>query len=77
MFCEKFENARRQNFWSLMTERKLPAPSRLEWDKLMETDGKVRSDLTAFQRFILEQEETMAESHGAGRKYEPRRGVHH
>ncbi|KRZ75006.1 hypothetical protein T10_6967 [Trichinella papuae] len=46
---------------------RITAASRIEWDKRVKADERLRSDLTAFQRFIQEQAEAMAESHGAGR----------
>ncbi|KRZ75666.1 hypothetical protein T10_11403, partial [Trichinella papuae] len=46
---------------------RITAASRIEWDKRVMADERLRSDLTAFQRFIREQAEAMAESHGAGR----------
>ncbi|KRZ66613.1 hypothetical protein T10_7670 [Trichinella papuae] len=46
---------------------RITAASRIEWDKLVKADERLRSDLTAFQRFLRERAEAMAESHGAGR----------
>ncbi|KRZ66119.1 hypothetical protein T10_346 [Trichinella papuae] len=50
----------------IVFRERIAAASRLEWDKLVKADEKLRCDLTAFQRFIREKAEAMADFHGYG-----------
>ncbi|KAL1236824.1 Valine--tRNA ligase [Trichinella spiralis] len=54
----------------IVFRERITVASRIEWDKLVKAE-KLRTDLTASQRFIRLQAEAMAKSHSAGRNWNP------